>query len=97
MAQTVVTLLICAFITPGTTTSNNSAAIPNVKIFRECFIAASITVGFDWGLSLRIEPELPDKLQSERHVPRIGLNTGNFAERAAGLMHQVDRAVRVGR
>jgi hypothetical protein len=39
----------------------------------------------------------PEELQRERHVPRIGLNTGNFAERASGLMHQVSRAVWVGR
>jgi len=46
---------------------------------------------------LDVKNQSPEKLERERHVPWIGLDTGNFAERAAGLMHQIDRAVRVGR
>lgn len=43
-----------------------------------------------------VPPQSPEELQRERQVPRIGLDTGNLAERATGLLHQVDRAVRGG-
>ena len=46
---------------------------------------------------LDVPPQSPEKLQRERHVPRIGLDTGNFAERASGLLHQVLFASWAGR
>lgn len=53
-------------------------------------------IGYDDGSSI-FRLQLPDKFQSERHVLRIGLDAGYFAERATRLMHQVGRAVRIGR
>ena len=34
----------------------------------------------------------PEELQRERHVPRVSLDIGDFAERASRLMHQVHLA-----